>query len=66
MLAASDVKTVRFERGTVRAEAWRANARPGRRTDILSFVNGRRVTEPTIRSALFALGPETAGDWVVP
>ena len=65
VLAASDVKTVRFERGTIRAEAWRANARPGRRTDILSFVNGRRVTEPTIRSALFALGPEAAGDWVV-
>lgn len=62
---ASDVQVARFERGTVQAEAWRANARPGRRTEILSFVNGRRVTEPTIRSALFTLGPETAGDWVI-
>jgi DNA mismatch repair protein MutL len=64
-LGTSDARVARFDRGTIRAEAWRANARPGKRTEILSFVNSRRVTEPTIRSALFALGPETAGEWVI-
>ena len=65
ILGTSDVRVTRFDRGTIRAEAWRANARPGKRTELLSFVNSRRVTEPTIRSALFALGPETAGEWVI-
>ncbi len=65
ILGTSDARVARFDRGTIRAEAWLANARPGRRTEILSFVNSRRVTEPTIRSALFALGPETAGEWVI-
>ncbi len=65
ILGTSDVRVARFDRGTIRAEAWRANARPGKRTEVLSFVNSRRVTEPTIRSALFALGPETAGEWVI-
>lgn len=65
ILGTSDARVARFDRGTIRTEAWRAGARPGRRTEILSFVNSRRVTEPTIRSALFALGPETAGEWVI-
>ncbi len=65
VMSSPEVRVARFERGPVRAETWRSNARPGRRADITSFVNGRRVTEPTIRSAIFALGPETAGDWVI-
>jgi DNA mismatch repair protein MutL len=65
VLGASGLKETRFEKGMVLAEAWRGQPRPGKRTDLLSFVNGRRVTEPTIRSALLALGPETAGDWVI-
>lgn len=65
VLGAFSLKETRFEKGMIRVEAWRGEARPGKRTDLLSFVNGRRVTEATIRSALFALGPETAGDWVI-
>src|SRR5690606_26393572 len=49
----------------VRVETWNANGRPGKRTEILSFVNGRRVVEPTVRSALFSLGPEVSGDWII-
>lgn len=65
ILGTPDARVARFDRGTVRVEAWRAGARPGKRTELLSFVNSRRVTEPTIRSALLALGPETAGEWVI-
>lgn len=54
-----------YEKGPIRVETWNANDRPGKRTEILSFVNGRRVVEPTIRSALFSLGAEVSGDWVI-
>ena len=65
VLGETRLRETRYEKGAVSAEVWRGSARPGQRTEILSFVNGRRVTEPTIRSALFSLGPEIAGDWVV-
>jgi DNA mismatch repair protein MutL len=65
LLGKARLRETRYEKAAVSAEVWRGEDRPGQRTDILSFVNGRRVTEPTIRSALFALGPEIAGDWVV-
>jgi DNA mismatch repair protein MutL len=65
VLGESLLRETRYEKGPVIVEAWRGTARPGQRTEVLSFVNGRRVTEPTIRSALFALGPEIAGDWVI-
>jgi DNA mismatch repair protein MutL len=65
VLGAGEARGTRFEKGRMKVEAWRANARPGKRTEILSFVNGRRIIEPTIRSSIFALGPEIAGDWVI-
>lgn len=58
-------KQALYEKGAVRVETWNANGRPGKRTEILSFVNGRRVVEPTVRSALFSLGPEVSGDWII-
>ncbi len=58
-------KQALYEKGPVRVETWNANCRPGKRTEILSFVNGRRVVEPTVRSALFSLGAEVSGDWIV-
>lgn len=53
------------ESGSVSVVLW-WNAMPGsRRLSLTTFVNARRVSDPTVRSAINATGSSAFGDWVV-
>jgi DNA mismatch repair protein MutL len=45
--------------------AWWNNLPGSRRVNVTAFVNGRRVQDPTIRSALNSTGASVYGEWIV-
>lgn len=55
----------RSERDGVSAALWWNNLPGSRRVNVTAFVNGRRVQDPTIRSALNSTGASIYGEWVV-
>ncbi|MDR3332608.1 MAG: DNA mismatch repair endonuclease MutL [Synergistaceae bacterium] len=51
--------------GGVSVSLWWNNLPGARRVNVTAFVNGRRVQDPTIRSALNSTGASIYGEWVV-
>ncbi len=47
------------------ASLWWNNLPGSRRVNVTVFVNGRRVQDPTVRSALNATGASIYGEWIV-
>ncbi|MDR1884733.1 MAG: DNA mismatch repair endonuclease MutL [Synergistaceae bacterium] len=48
-----------------RISLWWNNLPGSRRVSVTAFVNGRRVQDPTIRSALNSTGASIYGDWII-
>lgn len=59
------MRRAKKEREGVSAELWWNNLPGSRRVNVTAFVNGRRVQDPTIRSALNSTGASIFGEWIV-
>ncbi|MDR1483142.1 MAG: DNA mismatch repair endonuclease MutL [Synergistaceae bacterium] len=51
--------------GNIEARLWWNNLPGSRRVSVTTFVNGRRVQDPTVRSALNSTGASIYGEWIV-
>ena len=51
--------------GRISASMWWNNLPGSRRVNVTVFVNGRRVQDPTVRSALNSTGASIYGEWIV-
>ncbi|MDR3353712.1 MAG: DNA mismatch repair endonuclease MutL [Synergistaceae bacterium] len=51
--------------GGIEARMWWNNLPGSRRVNVTTFVNGRRVQDPTVRSALNSTGASIYGEWIV-
>lgn len=51
--------------GAISVSLWWNNLPGSRRVTVTTFVNGRRVQDPTIRAALNSTGASIYGEWVV-
>ena len=59
----AEIQNIKISAGHINLECW-YQARPGR-TDIISFVNGRTVSDPVIKSAVNSNARDLMGNWAL-
>ena len=59
----AEIQNINVSAGNTNLECW-YQARPGR-TDIISFVNGRTVSDPVIKSAVNSNARDLMGNWAL-